>query len=68
MSYSVESINGCTKKLVFNFEGVDLSTQIEEALKDTPHEEHKIREVLNQFNLADYFKDISADDLIAAMF
>ena len=43
-------------------------SEIEEALKDTPHEEHKIREVLNQFNLADYFKDISADDLIAAMF
>ena len=34
MSYSVESINGCTKKLVFSFEGVDLSTQIEEALKE----------------------------------
>ena len=43
-------------------------SEIEEALKDTPHEEYKIREVLNQFNLADYFKDISADDLIAAMF
>jgi len=43
-------------------------SEIEEALKDTPHEEHKIREVLKQFNLADYFKDISADDLIAAMF
>lgn len=43
-------------------------SEIEEALKDTPHEEDKIREVLNQFNLADYFKDISADDLIAAMF
>lgn len=34
MSYSVESINGCTKKLVFNFEGVDLTTQIEQALKE----------------------------------
>lgn len=43
-------------------------SEIEEALKDTPHEEDKIREVLNQFNLADYFRDISADDLIAAMF
>lgn len=43
-------------------------SEIEDALKDTPHEEDKIREVLNQFNLADYFKDISADDLIAAMF
>ena len=34
MSYSVENINGCTKKLTFNFEGVDLSTQIEQALKE----------------------------------
>lgn len=34
MSYSVEEINGCTKKLVFNFEGVDLSTQIQSALKE----------------------------------
>ena len=33
MSYTVETINGCTKKLVFNFETVDLSTQIESALK-----------------------------------
>lgn len=34
MSYQVENINGCTKKLVFNFEGVDLSNQIEQALKE----------------------------------
>ena len=33
MSYQIESINGCTKKLVFAFENVDLSTQIEAALK-----------------------------------
>lgn len=34
MSYQVESINGCTRKLVFNFEKVDLSSQIESALKE----------------------------------
>ena len=28
MSYTVETINNCTKKLVFNFETLDLSTQI----------------------------------------
>ncbi len=33
MSYQIESINGCTKKLVFAYEGVDLTSQIESALK-----------------------------------
>jgi len=41
---------------------------IEDALVNTPHDEAKIREVLKKFNLADYFKDISEDDLVAAMF
>ena len=41
---------------------------IEEALKGTPHDENKIREVLQEFSLGDYFKDITEDDLIAAMF
>jgi trigger factor len=34
MSYVVEELNGCTKKLVFNFESVDLSKQIDSALKN----------------------------------
>lgn len=34
MSYTIENINGCTKKLVFSFDGVDLSTQIDQALKE----------------------------------
>ena len=33
MSYTVETVNGCTKKLVFNFESLDLSKQIEDAVK-----------------------------------
>jgi lipoate-protein ligase A len=41
---------------------------IEEALANTPHEEAKIREKLAPFNFKDYFKDISVDDLVAAMF
>jgi trigger factor len=32
MSYIIENVNGCTKKLVFNFEKVDLSKEIKEAL------------------------------------
>lgn len=41
---------------------------IEQALANTPHDEAKIREKLAPFNLKDYFKDISIDDLVAAMF
>ncbi|MBT3981579.1 MAG: trigger factor [Bacteriovoracaceae bacterium] len=33
MSYTVESINGCTKKLLFNFDSVDLSEEINSTLK-----------------------------------
>jgi len=32
MSYTVESVNGCTKKFIFNFESLDLSKQIKQAL------------------------------------
>ncbi|HAZ11596.1 MAG: trigger factor [Bdellovibrionales bacterium GWA2_49_15] len=32
MSYIVETLNGCTKKFVFNFETIDLSTEIKNAM------------------------------------
>lgn len=32
MSYTIQNVNGCTKKLVFNFDKVDLSQQIKAAL------------------------------------
>lgn len=34
MGYTVEDINSCTKKIVFDFTDVDLSKQISEALKE----------------------------------
>ncbi len=34
MSYSIENINGCTKKLSFEFEKLDLSDQIQKAVKE----------------------------------
>lgn len=34
MAYTVETVNECTKKLVFNFEDVDLTGQIDAALKE----------------------------------
>lgn len=33
MSYTIQDVNGCTKKFIFNFDKVDLSEQIKEALK-----------------------------------
>ncbi len=33
MSYTVETINDCTKKLVFNFETLDLTAEIKKAVK-----------------------------------
>jgi trigger factor len=32
MSYTVQDVNGCTKKLVFKFDSVDLTSQIKDAL------------------------------------
>ena len=32
MAYTIESINGCTKKLQFNFETLDLSEQVKQAV------------------------------------
>ncbi len=34
MSYQIENVNGCTKKLLFSYENVDLTSQIESALKE----------------------------------
>jgi len=34
MSYTIENVNGCTKKLVFNFDGVNLASQIDSVLKE----------------------------------
>lgn len=55
-------------KILGDFFHIRDISEIEEALKNTPHEEHKIREVLGAFDLARYFKDITEDDLVAAMF
>ena len=33
MSYQIENINGCTKKLAFNFEKLDLTSEIATAVK-----------------------------------
>ena len=32
MSYTIENVNKCTKKIIFNFETLDLSTEIKTAV------------------------------------
>jgi trigger factor len=34
MSYTVQEINGCTKKMAFNFESLDLTNEIDQAVKE----------------------------------
>ncbi|MCH4888860.1 lipoate--protein ligase [Acidaminobacter sp. JC074] len=41
---------------------------IESALIDVTHEENAIKETLNQFNLDDYLKNITADEIISLFF
>lgn len=41
---------------------------IERALEGIRHDEKAIRDVLSQFNFEEYFKGVSEDDLVAAMF
>ncbi|MFT3980218.1 MAG: lipoate--protein ligase [Ferruginibacter sp.] len=43
-------------------------TEIEEALVDAAHEEAAIRSILGRYDIATYFRNITADDLVEAMF
>ena len=43
-------------------------SEIEEALKNTRHEEEEIRKVLQQFDLREYFNKVTKDDLVGIMF
>jgi len=44
------------------------TSEIEIALENTPHQEEKIREVFNQYQIDKYFHAISENDLLSAMF
>jgi lipoate-protein ligase A len=41
---------------------------IERALEGTKHDENEIRKALEKFDLKEYFKDVTENDLVAAMF
>ena len=41
---------------------------IERALENTKHEETEIRKVLKQFDLKEYFNEVTEDDLVSIMF
>lgn len=42
--------------------------EIEQALENTLHEEEAIRKVLGSFTISEYFRNITEDDLVEAMF
>ena len=41
---------------------------IERALENTRHDEVEIRKVVQQFDLKEYFNNVTEDDLVAIMF
>lgn len=43
-------------------------TEIEKALEETHHDEENIRKVLGNFNVGEYFTNMTEDDLVMAMF
>ena len=43
-------------------------TEIEKALKDTPHEEEAIRKKLSHYRIGEYFTNMTLEDLVAVMF
>ena len=49
------------------FNEKDIS-EIETGLENTPHEENEIRKVFNQYQIGKYFHNMTANDLLSAMF
>lgn len=43
-------------------------TEVEQALVNIQHDEATLREILNQFDIGKYFRNMTADDLVEAMF
>ncbi|MEO6136340.1 MAG: lipoate--protein ligase, partial [Ginsengibacter sp.] len=43
-------------------------TEIETALKETTHDEESIRKTLGNYNIGEYFTNMTIDDLVMAMF
>lgn len=42
--------------------------EIENALRNVPHSEPKIREALNSYNISDYFNNLTLDEFLEGMF
>ncbi len=67
---SLFAYQGVIKEFKFNgdfFAKKDI-TEIEEALKDMPHEESAIRAKLIDMNAAEYFHNITLDEIVSTMF
>lgn len=58
-----------TKAKIFgDFFHVHDIDEIERAIENTPHDEKSIRQKLEKYNIAEYFANISEEELISAMF
>lgn len=68
MNLNVKKGKITAAKIYGDFFGTKDVGEIEAALIDCHHDEKAIREKLSQFDIADYFKDMTEDDLISAMF
>lgn len=55
-------------KIVGDFFHIKDIDPIERALENTKHEESEIRKVLQQFDLKEYFNEVTEDDLVSIMF
>lgn len=55
-------------KIFGDFFGVKDVKDIEKALINLPHEQDQIRERLSEFNIEDYFHQITIDDLMSGLF
>lgn len=62
--------NGIIKhaKIYGDFFSVRDIEVIERAIENTDHDEKSIRKKLNEFNMPDYFANVTEDDLLTAMF
>lgn len=67
---NLDVVNGVIKNARFFgdfFSSKDIS-DIEKALIDMPHNEIKIREALEQFNISQYFNKVTLDELVDSLF
>jgi lipoate---protein ligase len=70
LEMNIDAENGIIKhvKIFGDFFNEKDIEEIEESLKNIPHDESAIRDSLNQFDIDSYFRNITTDELLSAMF